>query len=331
MLRVLSLRTGILRSIIALLVFLLAACTNDEDSQVLRIGTNVWPGYEPLYLADSLGYFKDANVRLVEYSSASQVSRAFRNGLIDAAALTLDEVLLLAQYDFEPEIVLVMDVSDGGDAILTHPELGSMEALKGRRIGVENTALGAFVLSRALQHAGMVIDDVNIVPLEVDEHESAYKANIVDAVVTFEPVRSRLLSVGAKQVFDSHQIPGEIVDVLIVRRSYLHNKAASIKVLVNSWYSALDYMSQHREKSMQKISERLHLSVDETIEAYKGLLLPDKAENRRLLAGGQERNPVLLASTQKLLDVMSERKLIRRPVDPEMLFQFVQNNSIIHE
>ena len=66
------------------------------ESPIL-LGTNVWPGYEPLYLARSLGYWDDSSVKLVEYSSASQVIRAFRNDAIHIAALTLDEVLLLKE------------------------------------------------------------------------------------------------------------------------------------------------------------------------------------------------------------------------------------------
>lgn len=58
----------------------------------LRIGTLVWPGYEPLYLARERGYLDPKSVRLVEYPSNSEVTRAFRNRAIEAAALTFDEV-----------------------------------------------------------------------------------------------------------------------------------------------------------------------------------------------------------------------------------------------
>ena len=42
-----------------------------EPQTVLRIGTNVWIGSEPLYLARELGRFDPATVQLVEYPSAS--------------------------------------------------------------------------------------------------------------------------------------------------------------------------------------------------------------------------------------------------------------------
>ena len=56
------------------LIVLLACvgCTPDPEP-ILRVGTNVWPGYEPLYLARDLGYL-DESIRLVEYSS--EIGRA---------------------------------------------------------------------------------------------------------------------------------------------------------------------------------------------------------------------------------------------------------------
>ena len=65
-----------------------------DPAPPLRIGTNVWTGSEPLYLARDLGYLDPRTVQLVEYPSASEVLRAFRNQAIDGAVISLDEVLV---------------------------------------------------------------------------------------------------------------------------------------------------------------------------------------------------------------------------------------------
>ena len=58
----------------------------------LRLGTNVWPGYEPLYLARSrLSGSRAGETGGVR--SATQVMHALETGAIDGGALTLDEVL----------------------------------------------------------------------------------------------------------------------------------------------------------------------------------------------------------------------------------------------
>ena len=126
----------------------------------------------------------------LSYPSSSEVIRAYRNGDLEAVAITIDETFLLAETQPNIRIVLVTDISNGADVILAKPEIQSLKDLKGRRVGVESTALGAFVITRALGQVGLSPKDIEIVSLGVSEQERAFKQGIVDAVVTFEPVRS---------------------------------------------------------------------------------------------------------------------------------------------
>ena len=47
--------------------------------------------------------------------------------------------------------------------VVARPEIGGLRELRGRRIGVENTALGAYMLARALQSGELARADVEIV------------------------------------------------------------------------------------------------------------------------------------------------------------------------
>jgi len=203
-----------------IVLILLGGCSTQEDSP-LRVGTNIWPGYEPLYLAQSLGNYAQVPIRLVEYPSASEVMRAFRNQTLEAAALTLDEVLALREDGIPVTVVLVNDVSDGADVIVARQGISSMKALKGKKIALEAGALGAYMITRALEINGMTLEDIQVINKDVNMHEAALLHKEVDAAVTFEPVRTRLLNAGGNEIFNSRKIPGEIVDVLVVRNSYL--------------------------------------------------------------------------------------------------------------
>lgn len=286
-----------------------AGCTQEPQTP-LRIGTNVWPGYEPLYLARDQGYYPPESVRLVEYTSASEVIRAFRNGAIDAATLTLDEVLLLAETAPDVSIVLVLDVSHGADVILAQPALSGLRDLKGKRVGVEATALGAYLLTRALQTVDLIPADVQTISLEVFEHERAFKEGRVDAVVTFEPVRTKLLAAGARQVFDSSRLPGEIVDVLVVRRASSAKQGAQIAQLMHGWFMALDFIRKDPQRTASLMAPREHLSADDFRQALQGLRLPGIAEDRAMLAGP---TPSLIPTIQQLSRVMQANRLIKRP------------------
>ena len=137
----------------------LVGCVSEPEA-ALRIGTNVWIGSEPLYLARGLGCFDPAVVQLVEYPSASEVLRAYRNQAIDGMVISLDELFGIAVDGLEPRIVLVVDVSNGADVVVGRAGMHTMRDLKGKSVAVESGALGAFVLSRALALSGMQASDV---------------------------------------------------------------------------------------------------------------------------------------------------------------------------
>jgi NitT/TauT family transport system substrate-binding protein len=277
----------------------------------------VWPGYEPIFLARELGYFHDSEIRLVEYGSASQVMRAFRNGAIDGAALTLDEALLLAHDGQQPRVVAVLDLSAGGDVVVARPEIEALRELRGRRIGVESTALGAYMLVRALQSGELARADVEIVPIEASRHIAAYDQGDVDALVTFEPMRSKLLERGARALFDSTEIPGEIIDVLVVREDFLERHPDRVTRLVSGWARAIEYAEAAPLKAARYMAPRENLTPEVFLQAMSGLEIPSLEENQRMLSGEGED---IRQNALRLRDIMLAEGLLRTAVDPIPLF-----------
>ena len=160
--------------LLAGLLCLLQAGCSDQTDHLLRLGTNNWPGYQPLYLADELGYYDNESIRIIEYPSASEVLRAFRNKTLEAASLTMDEVFQLYSSNIAVSVVLVHDISDGADAIVSRPEFNAFAELKGKTIGVESSALGALVITRALELNGMQQGDIRINHVDFNLHENYF-------------------------------------------------------------------------------------------------------------------------------------------------------------
>lgn len=313
------------RAVVLLLVGLIAVCTLSCTSQIgeeaqLRIGTNIWPGYEPLYLARELGYFSDSEIRLVEFPSASRVMRAYRNGVIDAAALTLDEAILLLSQGHNPRIVLVMDISAGADAIVARPKIQSIADLAQRQVGVENSALGAFLLGRALELNRMTVDQIQIESIPIDKQFRAYAQGQVDALVTFEPVKTALQKEGAHILFDSTQIPGEIVDVLVVREQFLQQNPNIAEKIQSAWYLALDYFAANPDQSAMMMSPRLGVDPLEVPALFDGLHLPAKEQSDLLLKHHGGNSPELLNSASNLYELMRQQGAAVGSVELKELF-----------
>jgi NitT/TauT family transport system substrate-binding protein len=299
---------------VTLCTVILASCSKAEPP--LRVGANVWPGYETLYLARSLGYYDNTPIRLVDYPSGTEEVRAYRNGEIEAAGISIDQALVLAATNPDVKIVVVMDFSNGGDVILGKPEIPNLQGLKSRPVGVESTALGAFIITRALEQKGMSPKDIKIVSLGVSEHERAFKDGKVDAVVTFGSARTKLLAAGAKQLFDSSQIPGEIVDVLIVREEVINKQPKALQALVDGRFRALDYLTKNPQDAASRIAPRTGVTPEQFLESLKGLSSPNLQENQKLLG---KTDPSLLNGVKRLSQVMLENKLLPKTVNPAPL------------
>ncbi len=295
-------------------LLLLSSCSSPPP--LFRVATNTWVGYEPLYLARDLGHYDHAPIRFIEMPNTSEVLQAFRNGVLEAAALTLDETLTLLQDGYDLRVVLVFDFSQGADVVMARPPIKTPADLKGQRVGVENTAVGATLLDAALRHAQLRVSDITLLRLPIDQHERAYLDGEVDAVVTFEPTRSRLLTQGARVIFDSGQIPQRIVDVLVVSADAVQKPhLPTLKALLQGYFAALTYLQTEPEKAAEKMSKRLKLPPQQVLQALQGLHFPSLSENHRLLGD----NAQLLSSVQALQALMLKHHLLRRPASLERL------------
>jgi NitT/TauT family transport system substrate-binding protein len=300
-----------------LLLSCMPACKPKAEPP-MRIAVNVWPGYEPLFLARRAGLLPEKDFRLVEFSSNSAGGRAFRNGEVEALCSTLDEVFYFAQSGMDPVILLVPDESNGAEVVLGRPGIRSMADLKGKRVAVELGAVETYTLTRALQNAGLSLADVTLVYAPMEEHLQDFESGAVDAVVTFEPMRSRLLALGAVKLFDSSQIPGEIVDVLAVRRDYMEAHPERMMELRHAWFAGLREMLRKPAEAVKFLAAREQVSAAEFETSLQGLRFPDEAENRMLLEG---RRPRLLTSAERLKAVMLAAGLLHKNIDVKSLLR----------
>jgi len=269
-----------MRQLILLLVIsiLLTSCT-EQIVPPLRIGTNIWPGYEPFYVTRHKYTESMEHIKLIEYRNASQVLNGIINNSIDVAAVTLDEAVKIKALGFDIEVVWVVDYSNGADALLAKPEITSSQELIGKRIGAETSALGLYVLSRYLELNNLKLSDITLVNLEANRHVQAYLSNEIDAVFTFEPSVSKLAEAGAIKLFDSTQIPGEIVDVLIINKKTI---TAQKHALLNQFLSLNNQTVKHIIDNItpyiSSLNQRLNLSDTQLVDTFSKLILLDETQ-----------------------------------------------------
>jgi len=282
------------------------------------MGATMWPGFEPFYVARELHFWREDQIKLLEYTSTAELTRAFRNGTVDGGLLSLDEALRLIEDQQDVKVLVVTDISNGADVIMAKPEFHSMKDLRGHRIGAETTGLGAYVLFRALELSGLTPADVEIVPLEFSEQQPAFDRGLVDAVVTYEPVRTQLKNAAARQIFDSTLIPGEIVDVLVVRTTYLAKSPDNARLLVQAFYHALRYAREKPDDFVRIAAARENETPQEFRQSMTLLRVPDAQQGPAMLAGTPS---PLQKQAESLAAVMIQKRLLLRPVDVASMFE----------
>ncbi len=168
------------------------------------------------------------------------------------------------------------------------------------------------MLSRALAVSGMQASDVNVVHMESNEQPEAFEKGRVDGAVTFDPYRAQFLRAGGRTLFDSSQIPGEIVDLLAVRSNVVDKRPKAIEALLSGWFRALDYMKTDPKDAARRMGIRQQTSGEQFLEAQRGLHVPSREENLSMLGGTK---PELAVTGRRLLALMLEAKLLPRSVD----------------
>lgn len=306
-----------LRIAIAGVWLAIAATTGCENppGEPLRIGLLVWPAYELPYLARHLGYYDGLNLQFVEFHSPAEALHAYRSDGLDAVAVTVDYLIQLGSGDPSHRAIMVINVSNGADAVLVRPSIKTLPDLRGRRVGVERSALGAYMLRRMLDRAGMTRQDIEVVPVDLPDTPAAYRNGRVDAVVTYEPYRARILAAGAVELFSSRDIPGEIVDVLVTRADVIMSRHLQLQGLIDGWQRAVDYLEEHPHTAAEVLARRERLSPERYLQALENIDLAGRDDNRRMLGGP---SPALREALKRTESVMREQSFIHEaiPVNP---------------
>ncbi|PXW98079.1 NitT/TauT family transport system substrate-binding protein [Sphaerotilus hippei] len=293
----------------------LSGCERREP--LLRIATSVWIGYESLYLAQARGWIDRSRVRLIEAPSSTDALHLLASGNVEAVGLTLDELLSARADQLDIVAVLVFDESHGGDGLLARADITGLPGLAGRRIGVERSAVGAFLLHEALTRAGLGTMDVIPVYLRIDQHLDAWRSGRIDAIVSYEPVLSQIEALGARRLFDSRGLTSAIVDVLAVQRAAIRTHRQGLLNLIRQHFRVRSWMAAEPAAAAEISGRRLRLPAADVERALAQVILPDIAENRRLLKG---RPSPLQHSAEALERVLLGARLLEHMVVMDDLF-----------
>lgn len=248
----------------------------------LIVGAHPWIGYESLFLAQDFSWLPE-KVEIRQTTSARETLQLLQNGTIDAGALTLDETVHLLEFGIPIQIILVLDISAGADAIVAKESFDlNRENLLGKKIAVEKRALGEFFLRKFLKHYGVKIEELEILDLSPADQLSYIKK--FDIAVTYEPYVSLFENEGWVRIFDSRNLPDTIFDVLVIQKDINFWQKLLVADLVKAHFQALNHIRLNQIDATHRIAARRGTSLAIVRNSLMGVYLPNEAGNHFYLS-----------------------------------------------
>jgi len=235
----------------------------------VSLGVVNWIGYGPIYCAAANGDYRKygADVRLVTFSDNSLMPGALEGAEIEASTLTYDQVITAHARGFRLKVVMPLDYSVGGDAIISSAAVRSVKDLKGRKVAFQALSPSDFLLGYALSQAGLSEKDVRPVNATPEGVVAIMATGAADAGVTYQPSVSAILNLdGGKRyhvLLSSREARGMITDVLAVKDSTIVGNPKLVDALVRGTLDGLAFMQREPVKSAAIIGRALEITPGE--------------------------------------------------------------------
>lgn len=262
---------------------------SQRQGRLMRLAITSWPGYEYLYLAEQrqLGRPYGLDLRVVQATSLEDQRRAYVRADVNVIATTLPEAIAICQEAPPrcPQLLLVLDESQGADRLLARRELQGPRDLLGRRLGLENTVLAEYLLLRSFPEPTPALDQFRLHRDGPVALVQRLREGQLDAIVTYPPYDIALQGDDRfHELFSSREMPGEVVDVLAVDPTYARQRGRELRALVRTWWAARAYAQTNRAEAVALMARRQQVSPEAFEQSEQGLRFPAAAEQADLLA-----------------------------------------------
>jgi NitT/TauT family transport system substrate-binding protein len=182
-------------------------------------------------------------IEVVQINDYIESINQFSAGAFDGCVMTnMDALSIPAGGGLDSTALIIGDFSNGNDGLVVKGDLGIAD-LAGKNVNLVELSVSHYLLARALDEGGIAERDLTVVNTSDADMVAAFKTADVEAVVTWNPLLSEIAAEpGAKVLYTSEDIPGEIIDMLVVNTETLADNPDFGKALVGAWYETMSIM-----------------------------------------------------------------------------------------
>ncbi len=236
-------RIILLTSILSLLSFSATAKDDYKIAWSIYVGWMPWGYAKDSGIVDKWAEKYGITIDVVQFNDYIESINQYTAGAFDGCTMTnMDALTIPAAGGVDSTALVVGDFSNGNDGILLKGNK-TLADIKGQNINLVELSVSHYTLARALDSLGMSERDVTVVNTSDADIVAAYTTEDVTSVVTWNPLLSEIMAMpDVSKVFDSSQIPGEIIDMLVVNTDTLAADPRLGKALAGAWYETMQIM-----------------------------------------------------------------------------------------
>lgn len=186
-------------------------------------------------------------IKIVQINDYVSSIEDYSKAKFDGCVMTnMDAFSMPAANGLDSTALILGDYSNGNDAVVLKNSTEFAD-LKGRNINLVEYSVSHYLLLRGLEKHKMSPRDVKIVNTSDAEIVGVLKKPSITAATLWNPQLSFVVGqqLNMRKVFSSKQIPGEIIDMMVVNTDVLKANPDLGKALVGAWFETLALMSQN--------------------------------------------------------------------------------------
>ncbi|QLF94732.1 ABC transporter substrate-binding protein [Pseudomonas sp. ABC1] len=190
------------------------------------------------------------DIEVVQINDYVESINQYSAGQFDGCTMTnMDALTIPAAGGVDSTALIVGDFSNGNDGIVIKGEGKRLADLKGLPVNLVELSVSHYLLARGLESVGLSERDLKVVNTSDADMVAVFGTADVKATATWNPLLAEIeAQPGVSKVFDSSQIPGEIIDLMVVNSDTLKDNPALGKALTGAWYEIMALMSEDSER-----------------------------------------------------------------------------------
>ncbi len=263
---------------LALLIFLITFSTATYARDSYKVAWSIYVGWMPWAYGAEKDIVKKwgdkygIDIKVVQINDYVESINQYAAGAFDACAMTnMDALTIPAAGGLDSTALIVGDFSNGNDGVVLKGKK-KLKDIKGQNVNLVELSVSHYLLARALESVDLKESDIKVVNTSDADMVAAYGTKDVTAVVTWNPLLSEIMAMpDSYKVFDSSEIPGEIIDMLVVNTKTLKKNPKLGKALVGAWYEIMGLMSA-KDKKGEEIRAWLGKASGTDLKGYEAQL-----------------------------------------------------------